>query len=84
MFESIKDFKTRYNLTTKYILLNIRIILSSDKIQLLPKHQFVNFFVKNLNNKRKTTEFYFLYFTFSLKKFGQPFLATQIAHIVTC
>ena len=48
-----------------YLLFKIRIILSSNKIQLLQKQQFRNDFVKNL---RKTTEFEFLYFTCSLKK----------------
>ena len=51
MFQSIRALKTRLVLTIKYIsisketlklLLNIRIILSSNKIQLLQKHQFVN------------------------------------------
>ena len=33
------------------LLLNIQIILSSNEVQLL---QFAKYFVKNLNNKRKT------------------------------
>ena len=47
MFQSIKDFKARYVFTTRYIstcketliklLLNIRIFLSSNKIQLSEK-----------------------------------------------
>ena len=68
MFQSIRDFKTRYVLIIKFVstseetlkpLLNIQIILSSNKIQLLQKPQLVHYFVKNLNNKRrlyKTTE----------------------------
>ena len=32
------------------LLLNIRIILSSSKIQLLQKQQFLNYFVKNLKS----------------------------------
>ena len=80
MFQGIRDFKTCYVLAIKYIstskkplnlLLNIRTILSSIKIEHLQKQQFVNYFVKNLNNKRKTTEFCFLYFTSSLKKYGK-------------
>ena len=59
-------------LTIKYIsksketlklLLNIRIILLSNKIQLLQKQQFVNYFVKNLC---KTTEYKSLYFMFTV------------------
>ena len=66
MLQSIRDFKTRYVLAIKYIsacketlklLLNIRIILFSNKIQLLLKQQCVNYFVKNLKSKRKATEF---------------------------
>ena len=49
-------------------MLNIPIISFSNKIQLLQKQRFTNYFVKNL---RKTTEFDFLYFTFSLKKHGE-------------
>ena len=61
MLQSIRDFKTRYVLAIKYIsalketlklLLNIRIILFSNK-----KQQCVNYFVKNLKSKRKATEF---------------------------
>ena len=46
-------------------MLNIGIILSSNKIWLLQKHRFANYFLKNLNNKRhlsKRTEFYFLFY----------------------
>ena len=61
-------------LTIKYIsksketlklLLNIQIILSSNKIQMLQKQQFINYFATSL---RKIIEFGFLYFTSSLKK----------------
>ena len=48
--------------------LNIWIFLSSNKIQLLQKQQFVNDFVRNLP---ETTEFQFLYLTSSLKKYGK-------------
>ena len=52
MFQSIKDFETRYLLTMKHfstsretlkLLLNIQIILSSNKIQLLQNEQFLNY-----------------------------------------
>ena len=68
MFWSIRNSQTRYVLTIKLIsifketlklLLNIWIILSS------------KYFVKNLNKKRKTTEFYFLYCTSSHKTYGK-------------
>ena len=42
---SIKPFK---------LLLNIRIILFSNKVQLFQKQHFLNYFVKNVNNKRNT------------------------------
>ena len=57
MFQSIKDFKTRYLLTMKHIstsretlklLLNIQIILSSNKIQLLQNEQFLNYILHKL------------------------------------
>ena len=60
MFQSMKNFKTRYMLTIKYIsksketlqlLLNTRIILSSNKIQQLQKQIHL----------RKTPESLFLY-----------------------
>ena len=64
------------------LLLNIRIILPSNKIQLLQK-QFINYFVKNM---RETTEFGFPYFTSSLKTLGNMYssLANQIVYIFTC
>ena len=58
------------------LLLNIPIISFFNKIQLLQKQRFINYFVKNL---RKTTEFDFLYFTFSLKKHGEyALLSSQL------
>ena len=57
IFRSIKDFKTRYLLTIKHIstsretlklLLNIQIILSSIKIQLLQNQQFLNYILHKL------------------------------------
>ena len=57
IFRSIKDFKTRYLLTIKHIstsretlklLLNIQIILSSIKIQLLQNEQFLNYILHKL------------------------------------
>ena len=78
-----QNFKPRYVLTINYIsksketlklLLNIQIIVSSNKIQLLQKQQIVNYFVKNL---RETTEFEFLYFTISLKKDGKYVLLSS-------
>ena len=53
MSQSIRDFETHYVLTIKYIsrsketlklLLNIRMILSSNKVQIIQKQQFVNYF----------------------------------------
>ena len=53
MIQSIRDFKSYYLLTIEYILtfkhtltllLNIQVILSSDKIKLLQKQQIVNYF----------------------------------------
>ena len=72
--QGFQNSKRRYVLKIKQIskskeslklLLNIQIILSSNKIQLLQKQQFVNYVVKYL---RETTEFEFLYFTSYLKK----------------
>ena len=57
IFQSIRDFKTRYLLTIKHIstsretlklLLNIQIILSSIKIQLLQNQQFLNYILHKL------------------------------------
>ena len=57
IFQSIKDFKTRYLLTIKHIstfretlklLLNIQIILSSIKIQLLQNEQILNYILHKL------------------------------------
>ena len=57
IFQSIRDFKTRYLLTIKHIsasretlklLLNIQIILSSIKIQLLQNEQFLNYILHKL------------------------------------
>ena len=54
--QGFRNFKPRYVLTMKCIsksketlklLLNIQINLSSNKIQLLQKQQFVNYFVNN-------------------------------------
>ena len=61
---------------TLNLLLNIQIIPSPNKIQLLQK-QFPDDFVKNL---RKTTESKFLYFTSFLKNMYSS-LASQIANI---
>ena len=79
-------------LTIKYIstseetlklLLNIRIILSFSKFQLLQKRQFVNYFVKQqFNNKCKRTEFYFLYFTSSLKKYRKYALLSSQSYFL--
>ena len=72
-YQEFQNLKSRYVLAIKYIskfketlklLLNIRIILSSKKIQLLQNQQFVNYFVKKL---REITESKFLYFTSSRK-----------------
>ena len=57
MFQSIKNFKTRFLLIMKHIstsretlklLLNIQIILSSNKIQLLQNEQFLNYILHKL------------------------------------
>ena len=78
-----QGFKPRYVLTIKFIsksketfklLLNIGIILSSHKIQLLQKQQFVNYFAKNLLD---TTEFKFLHFLSSLKIYGKYVLLSS-------
>ena len=81
MFQNIRDFKTRLVLTTKYIsvsketlklLLNSRITLFSNNIQLLQKEKLVNYFFKNLNNKpniRNTAECYLLFFMPCLKHY---------------
>ena len=90
-YQEFQNFKPRYVLVIKCIsksketlklLLNVRIILSSNKIQLLQKQQFVNYFVKNL---RETAEFEFLHFRLLSKNIGNmySFLANQIAHILT-
>ena len=61
MIQSIRDFKSYYLLTIEYILtfkqtltllLNIQVILSSDKIKLLQKQQIVNYFVKNISTRQ--------------------------------
>ena len=54
------------------LLLSIKIILSSNKIQVLQKEQILNYFVK-----RKAAEFEFLYFTSSLKKYGKYLLLSS-------
>ena len=56
------------------LLLNMRLILSSNKIKLLQK-KILHYFAKNLC---ETTEFDFLYFTSCLKKIGNyVFLSSQ-------
>ena len=74
-YQGFQNFKPPCMMTLKYIsksketlklLLNIRIIVSSNKIQLLQQQQFVNYFVKNVC---KATEFECLYFISSLKKY---------------
>ena len=81
-FQSIRDFKTSYVLTIKFIstykeapklLWNIQVVLSSNKIQLLQKQQF------QLSYK-KTAGFYVLYFTSSLKKYGKYALLFSQSH----
>ena len=76
-YQGFQSFKPRCVLAIKYIsksketlklLLNIRIILSSNQIQLLQKQEFVNYLVKKLC---ETAEHDFLYFTSSLKKYGK-------------
>lgn len=61
-FQSTKDFKTRYVLTIKHIstvkenlklLPNTRINLSSNRLQILQKQQFLNNVDKNLNKEKK-------------------------------
>ena len=83
MFQNIRDFKTRLVLTTKFIsvsketlklLLNSRITLFSNNIQLLQKEKLVNYFFKNLNNKpniRNTAECYLLFFMPCLKHYSK-------------
>ena len=77
VYQGFLNLKPRYVMTIKYIsksketlklLLNIRIFLSSNKVQLLQKQQFVYYSDKNLP---ETTEFEYLYFTSSLKKCGK-------------
>ena len=81
-YQGYQNFKPCYMLTIKYIskskktlklLLNIGIILFSNKIQLLRK-LFVNYFAKNL---REATEFDFLYITSSFKKYGKYILVSS-------
>ena len=76
-YQGFLNLKPRYVMTIKYIsksketlklLLNIRIFLSSNKVQLLQKQQFVYYSDKNLP---EATEFDCLYFTSSLKKYGK-------------
>ena len=68
MIQSIRDLKSRYALKIKYIssskenlelLSNIRIILTSNKMQLLQKQQFVNYINKILNIYAKQQNFIF-------------------------
>ena len=60
MFQNIRDFKTRLVLTTKYIsvsketlklLLNSRITLFSNNIQLLQKEKLVNYFFQKFEQQ---------------------------------
>ena len=83
MYPGFQKFKQCHVLTITYIsksketikvLLNIRIILSPNKNQLLRKQQFVNYFVEHL---RETTEFEFLYFTSFLKNCGKYILLSS-------
>ena len=91
-YQGFKNFKERYVFDIKCIsesketvkqLFNIRIILSFNKIQLLQKQQFINFFVRHI---QETTKFEFLCFTSSLESIGNTYssLANLIAYIFTC
>ena len=103
MFQRIRDFKTRYlvpmkKMYEKYIStaretfklsLNIRIILSFNKLQLLPKRQFENYFAKNLNSKPayiRQQNFIFYMLRPLSKNVGNihSCLANHIAHIFMC
>ena len=83
MYPGFRKFKQCHVLTITYIsksketikvLLNIRIILSPNKNQLLRKKQFVNYFVEHL---RETTEFVFLCFTSFFKNCGKYILLSS-------
>ena len=76
-YQEFQNFKpgdvlpSKYNSKSKEILkllLNTRIILSSNEIQLSQKQQFVNYFVKNF---LEATESEFLPFTYSLNIYGK-------------
>ena len=77
-YQRFEIYKPRYVLTIEYIstsketlkwLLNIRVILlQNSAIAKTTNCNFNNYFVKNLC---ETTEFEFLYFTPSLKKYGK-------------
>lgn len=74
---------------TRKLLINIRIILSSNKIQVLQKQELFNYFAEDLNNKRylcKTKEFYFHILNPLSKDMRNMHssLGNQIAHIFTC
>ena len=68
------------------LLLNIRINLSFNKIQLLLKQQFLNYFVKKLNPKTRQYNFFVYFLRPLLKNMGnmQSSLANYNAHILTC
>ena len=79
MIQSIRDLKSRYALKIKYIssskenlelLSNIRIILTSNKMQLLQKQQFVNYINKILNIYAKQQNFIFNILRFLSKNIG--------------
>ena len=98
MFQSIREFKTRYLVPMKCIStaketfklsLNIRIILSFNKLQLLTKRQFENYFAKNLNSKPdyiRQQNFIFYILRPLSKNVGNihSCLANYIAHIFMC
>ena len=99
MFQSIRVFKTRYVLTMVYIsksketltlLPNIRIILFSNKIQLLPYLITIttacNYFVKIQTTNAKQQNFIFYILRPFSKNMGnmRSSLTNQIADIFTC
>ena len=59
-------------------MLNNRINLSSNKIGLLQKEQFVNNFVKNLNTRQDNRILFSIFYVLSRKKYGKcAFLSIQ-------
>ena len=83
-YQGFQNFKLRYVLTiiliSKYketleLPLNVRIILSSNKIYIL-QNQFVNHFVENL---RETTEFEFPYLEVLARRFSVKKMFLEIS-----